>query len=782
MTKTENVLNSPMTVLAGIGKLDRRSLCTLIATLESANMVTIAVEAVRRPAGKFRIDFKPMANAVDEEAEALVGSDQGDHALRHRLWRRINDSLSVTDVTPLSSRTARENAAALAVRISERLSPTFRERRRRKSRTAHEGASPSSGLKRSISGVLERVQVLATKTELVPFPDLVREEMLEFLANDDIMGKFEEQVDADTRVAVEKARKAAQTAIAGGLGWAGFAGLVVNSGFVPYILAAQLSAWIPLVSGPVLVSLLAVLVSPVTVLLGIGAIAWAGIGRQESVVRSQLAARFCVLLSFQGSGAQSEGLSRFLTDMRRCVGEPPRTFPHASRDDLERWGDIRRWLPDGILPAAAGLAPPPLDVPLAGPIRQGEQDIAADGVQAAAVGTITAGEIFWHAAAIDMRVLEAADFSRTVNIGDPLAFAVHARQFARHGTDHALRGYTAERIVLDDLVSLGHHVEIPETSNMPGYDLLVDGLPVQVKCGESVSLLKEHFERYPNIPIIANRELVEAAKELDAPWSHMVSGLPGFDVQSVGDLVNATLSHADEIIDPDVIGFGLAGSWVRGGYEVWKGRILVEDLPAWLVIDGIARGGLGAAGATAGAWTGLVAIGPAGAVILGPALALSFMQGTPKVREAIENAASKEWHDRLKALGSQLKKALESDLERRIGLLKRRQAEIEARCGSSYHPLAGWCIRRSFDDLLSAVETRLALRQVQVNRRGCIELEIIAARAAPADPAVLSARDRLNKHLGERPALREAIGTRFTQMKNAGLRRTDRTKGHKFRE
>ena len=761
-TMTENVDLSPVAILAGIGSLDRRSLCALIAALEEAGMVSVAKEAIRLPAGKLGIEIRQMAEAASEAADALSTSDQEDHALRHRLWRQINDSLNVKDVAPLSSQTARKNSAALAVRVSERLSPALRERQKRESQAARDGASPNNGLMRVASGVFERVRSLATRTDLVSFPDLVREEMLEFFANDDIMARFEEQADADTRAAIKQARKAARTAIAGGLGWVGFAGLVANAGFAPYIVAAQLSAWVPLVSGPLLVSFLAVLVNPVTLVAGISAIAWLGLGRQASVVRSQMAARFCVLLSFQGSVGQSGGLSRFLTDMRRCVDEPPETLPHANKDDLEWWSGISEWLPDG-LPATAGIPPAPLDAPLARSAGQGDRDITADGIQAVAVGAITAGEIFWHAAAIDERVLNAADFSRTADIGDPLAFAVHAQQFARHGADYALRGYTAEQVVLDHLVSLGHHVAFPATSNVPGYDLLVDGLPVQVKCGESVSLLKDHFERYPDIPVIANSELVEAAAELDAPWSHLVSGLPGLDLAGVEGRIETALSHAEEITDLDAIGFGLAGGWVRGGYEVWKGRIPIEDLPAWLVIDGVARSGLGAAGAAAGTWVGLVAIGPAGAVILAPALAVSFMLGTPKARGAMESAMRQEWHARLKVLGSELQGALASALERRIDLLKRRQAEIEACCDCSPHPLVRWCIRRGFDDLLGAVETRLALGQAPVDQRQCMELEIVAARAAPADRAVLSARCRLSEHFQEYPSVKDAVSSRFAK-------------------
>ncbi len=247
--ESEALQISPVAILAGIGNLDRRSLCNLIASLERSDVISISAEAVRLPAGKLGIELKRMADAVNEAADALCGSGQGDHVLRHRLWRRMNDALNVRDVSPLSNQTARENSAALALRTSERLSPALRGRHTRESQTGRVGASLGNRLKRAVSDTSRRVQAFAGKTDLVTFPDIVREEMLEFFANEDIMTRFAEQADADTRAAVEQTRKAAQTAIAGGLGWAAFAGIVANAGFAPYILAAQLSAWIPLVSG-----------------------------------------------------------------------------------------------------------------------------------------------------------------------------------------------------------------------------------------------------------------------------------------------------------------------------------------------------------------------------------------------------------------------------------------------------------------------------------------------------------------------------------------------------
>ncbi len=82
-------------------------------------------------------------------------------------------------------------------------------------------------------------------------------------------------------------------------------------------------------------------------------------------------------------------------------------------------------------------------------------------------------------------------------------------------------------------------------------------------------------------------------------------------------------------------------------------------------------------------------------------------------------------------------------------------------------------VRIAREDLLSAVEIRLALGKAPADQRQCVELEIKEAGNAPADPAVLAARHLLIKYLEECPALTDAIESRFKQMRNAGFRRTD---------
>ena len=540
---------SAESILAGLGTLDRQALCSLIAILETAGALSVAKEALRGPADKIGIDINSLAESAEESAAVLNDSDQSTSAIRHRLWRRINESLNIGGHAPLSSLTARENAAALALRTSERLSPGLRERRKHKSETATTGPAWKRAALQAVSAAAQGAAKIINKPKLIPFPELAQELILEFFADDNLMDKVSAQAEMDSRAAIEQTRLAAQAAIAGGLGWAAFAGIVANAGFAPYILAAQASAWIPLVSGPLLVSFLAFVINPITLVAGIGALAWLGFGRQANLVRSQMAAQFCALLSFQGAARQETGLSDFLTDMRRCVDELPEKISHTDEHDLEWRRGIKKQLPHRLLDAT-GTPPAPWNAPVNWQRRTQERDIIAEVIETGAVATVTAGEILWHAAAIDRTVLAAADFSRTEDLGDPLTFAAHAWQFSGPGSEAALRGYTAEQIVHDHLVSYGHHVQLPEKSNMPGYDLLVDGMPVQVKCGESLTLLREHFQKFPDIPVIANSELVAGAQKLDAPWSHLVSGLPGLDLPTVSGRVEAALAHAEEITDP----------------------------------------------------------------------------------------------------------------------------------------------------------------------------------------------------------------------------------------
>lgn len=77
----------------------------------------------------------------------------------------------------------------------------------------------------------------------------------------------------------------------------------------------------------------------------------------------------------------------------------------------------------------------------------------------------------------------------------------------KEGALNNLKGHVSEFIVAEHLRQLGHEVEIPDISNQAGYDLIVDGVPVNVKNVADMSSIYEHFEKYPDIPVIVNYDL-----------------------------------------------------------------------------------------------------------------------------------------------------------------------------------------------------------------------------------------------------------------------------------
>lgn len=105
-------------------------------------------------------------------------------------------------------------------------------------------------------------------------------------------------------------------------------------------------------------------------------------------------------------------------------------------------------------------------------------------------------------------------------------------------------------------------------------------MPVQLKCGTRLENLSEHFEKYPDIPVIANADLARQALEGGAPWADLVTTVPGFDIGEIEARIAETLGHAADLADPDILEFALSIGILRGGLEVARGQIPVTDLPA----------------------------------------------------------------------------------------------------------------------------------------------------------------------------------------------------------
>lgn len=738
----------PVDILSGLGILQRAEMCQTIALLECVDGLFLAKGAVAGVGAKLGLETDAAAERLRVVQNDLSGSSATDAALRFRLWSRLTEAMALPSVVPISAKSATRSASAFAVRASERLTPSIRARHRKSDRNR-----PDGGLTAQVGGKAayywKAAKVATIAEPPLPFPEIVAEEMLALLADDKVVEVAARELDPELSAALWQGQTRARNAMAAGGVWFGGAAVVANAGFLPYMLAAQLRTIIPLVSGPALVSLLATLINPVTVFAGVAALGWLGVGRGSRVVRSQLAARLGVLMAAQGTQCGKDGLDRFLADMRVLDRESTGSFGWMSVKDraaMRRCIDTLGGRLVGPLPAPAGPPPEPWS----------SRRMATDVADATAALGLTAGEMLWHAAALDPNVMKAADFSRSKDLGDPMSFASSAADFLTSGAGWSLRGYTAERLVMDKLIADGHDVRLAEASNTPGLDLIVDGGAVQVKCGTSFSNLTEHFEKYPDIPVVANAALAEEAVESDAPWAHLVTTLPGFEIVTIEEQIAETLGHAVDLADPDILQFALSVGVLRGGIEVAQGRVPVSDLPAWLILDGASRGLLVFAGGNAGAWFGLVAIGPAGALILGPAIGGAALLGNSTLKGAAQKQLMAEWYAELQRAAENLHRSIVVALERRIALLEERNQNFADLAGQS--DLNAWMARRAQDDLIAALEDRSTLEAAHPKTEAdAIRLLLTAHDLAPADAAVLNGILAVEQTIAQKPSLKTAI-------------------------
>ncbi|WP_425044641.1 hypothetical protein [Primorskyibacter sp. S87] len=256
--------------------------------------------------------------------------------------------------------------------------------------------------------------------------------------------------------------------------------------------------------------------------------------------------------------------------------------------------------------------------------------------------------------------------------------------------------------------------------------------------------------------MIANQELAEAAAESGEVWADMVTTLPGFEIQVVEAQLAEALEHAGGLANPDILEFAFSIGVLRGGIEVMQGRIPASDIPAWLLLDGASRGALGFAGAQAGGWLGLVAIGPAGALVLGPAIGCAALLGNSAVKNKAQELLMRNWISELLDLGSELHSALTAALEGRIRHLSDRTTKLPS-VSSSEAALNAWMAARSQDDLVAAIEDLSELGEQPTKEEHCIELLFKASDLAPANGCVLSSASKLRRKFGEKPGLQELL-------------------------
>ena len=715
----------PWTILAGLGTLTRQELCQLLPHFEDTNLSNIAADKFKDVAGKFDSSRVTQTEAafkrrLIDSSERIIASSARDGALRARLWDHLQSSFEIEASLPLSTRVANTNSAELAHHAALTLADQL------KSEVETESFSFNAEAWKRLTSLFSKQKpdfsaIVVAQAEIVAraVAEAAQNGTLADYDKIELVKRVREQIEElppELRSkAMEQALKSGDTAIislfASGTSLVGVGIAVKLAGFSAYIFAAQAAAIIPFVGGSTTVSMLFVLANP----LFIGPVVLGGAylaGRHvKGAHAKKFASNIAVQLALKGIAAGRAGLRTTLDDFKNLSSIDFDTFSAKRRvRNLTKLSNIRErigstlpptpWPPEGIL-----------SKPLKNDTSSALYQIlfskkGGNASEALIVGGLTAGDILYDAVAIDPLVLRAADFSRSADISDIFDFGIFADRVesmtakAMAGAGNNLRGYVAEQIVATRLVEQGHVVTFPSTSNNPGFDLLVDGHPFQVKCLLGISGLREHFKKYPDMPVFANRELAESVADTGENWADKVFYVEGFDREITDFIMQAALDAGASLGDVDVPYFAVAVSTAKNLIGWWKGRIPLADLPFSVVLDGAVKGGLAAAGGFSGKVLGLLLFGPAGALIFGGIGGTAAILGSHWTRQQAIRLISGEWLQSLDDATNRLHRALTSEMQAKIELLMEKRSQIV----DQGHEQGAWFVARVSDDVVALAE------------------------------------------------------------------------------
>lgn len=488
----------PIDILAGLGAADKPLLSACVALFEDSTLARRLSQLYKQVKGSAEAWLTQEVREIENVAASVENriwrdGDWSEDDLRLIAWIYLREAFALPERLCLSERGAAricDDLAAAAIAVGAPLSAT----------PAATPDNPSQGavnLARVVQPVLQ--ELLATALGEGPGH-------LDAAAQKRLVEEARARLDRMDATDRERLRKAAavqdlndaavrKILLTGG-GLVAFGGGVQVAGFSAYILAAQASAFIPLVSGPGLVSIVAVLSNPVTVVATSALALWWFAREADRQVRAAVGLRVLSLLAARGLSAGRNEVVKTLESFRRIeqlklIGELSDDVGTRYREDWRALQEAERHLAER---KRATQKTKPLDrrmiewlgrpaVEAAGPLGRLAQVLfpgVGEAANAAAISILTLGDIVYSAAMIDPSVIEAADFSYSEGIDNLVAFSdlasniLELNPIQASGAINRLEGYVAEQVVAK-LVAQGHQIAFPGTPNQEGWDLLVDG-------------------------------------------------------------------------------------------------------------------------------------------------------------------------------------------------------------------------------------------------------------------------------------------------------------------
>jgi hypothetical protein len=162
-----------------------------------------------------------------------------------------------------------------------------------------------------------------------------------------------------------------------------------------------------------------------------------------------------------------------------------------------------------------------------------------------------------------------------------------------------LKGYVGEQVAAKDLAEQGCVVSFPDSPTQEGFDLIVDGAPIQVKTTLVESNIRNALEVHPDIPVLVPIEL------LDRPiaTTENVIFSPNFSHQLAEDITGDSIEAITDLgIDLPIPILTVAFVGYRKIKEVSGGKD-----PQLALIEGVAEVSCVGVGVTVGGAAGLTA-------------------------------------------------------------------------------------------------------------------------------------------------------------------------------
>mgnify|MGYP003681891998 CR=1 FL=1 len=693
-------------ILIGLGAADRNLLCTCLAlfdcsTIQNAfsNIVTklknliattLDEEQIQKLKASISIDLEEEARSFDDEIKRWFSdTNLTDDKLRLILWAKLQDAFqvqpSITSSTVGAEKLTTElTAGALSLaspeksKIAKLLHKALGKERIEETPICLDGI-----IFPTINELFNEAfdQERLSEKEQLKLIRVVRKNLNEL-----------DQQDLDQLLESLGTKELNDSTIRSLLmtsgGWAAFSSTVGLSGFAPYIIAAQASAYIPLVSGPALVSFVSVLSNPLTTICGSAALVW-WLSSEANTKSATLAGlRIISLLAMNGLSSPSKKQKKVINAFE-AFRDSKDFYKFIPNKCNERYKQDLLVLKDSFDIKQAPVEDWVLDLTERKPSRPFRK-LADEIAFSSQLSALTLGDIILTNALINPHAIEGIDFARQPDLGDPTSFGIWADKVtslspaAYMGNFNGVKGYVAEQMVAAELVSTGHDVEFPSSSSQAGWDLIVDGVETQVKCIGSISGLRDHFDKY-DYPVIANSELASSIDHLPVELAEKVFFIEGFSDRLVTQLTSDSIHTGVDLLNPNIPTFALGLSACRQFFKYKKGEISGDQAIEMAILEGSTRVGLAIGGGYIGTGIGLLFYGPAGALILSNLLPVISQLASPIVLDQFKDQKFKAWEQKATLKINASIDQLLNSLQNKIYKIQRKVTELSSSPLNDYY-------------------------------------------------------------------------------------------------